>query len=194
MASWRQGYQLAETFLKSIKNDLDVTSPIPMETIFSHLSIAIEDISLQDASVRAVSIAGPYKAPAVLVNDIYPYHAGQPRRLTLAHELCHILHDRSYGSRLALASGPWAPREIEQRANAFAAMLLMPAELVSSFIRKNRVPVDSRLGIRMVADAFETSFAATLEHLASLGEIDEVIRNTLRAEVENSVSQSNESA
>ena len=46
------------------------------------------------------------------------------RRFTLAHELCHLIHDRGYGARLAIASGPWAPADVEQRANAFAAMLL----------------------------------------------------------------------
>ena len=49
----------------------------------------------------------------------------------IGHELCHLLHDRSFGSRLVIVSGPWAPRAIEQRANAFAAWLLMPPSLVT---------------------------------------------------------------
>jgi len=44
---------------------------------------------------------------------------------------CHILFDREYGTKWALASGPWAPRDLERRANAFAAMLLMPPGLLA---------------------------------------------------------------
>lgn len=46
--------------------------------------------------------------------------------MTLAHELCHLLVDRSKAAPLMIASTPWAPAEIERRANAFAAELLLP--------------------------------------------------------------------
>lgn len=52
------------------------------------------------------------------------------RRFTLAHEFCHLLFDRDVGAHLAIASGPWAPHDVERRANAFAAMFLMPNGLV----------------------------------------------------------------
>jgi Zn-dependent peptidase ImmA (M78 family) len=32
--------------------------------------------------------------------------------------------------KLAMATGPWAPRDLEKRANAFAAMFIMPTDLV----------------------------------------------------------------
>ena len=46
------------------------------------------------------------------------------RRFTLAHELCHVLFDRSSARRLSHVSGPWATVRVEKRANAFAAMFL----------------------------------------------------------------------
>jgi Zn-dependent peptidase ImmA (M78 family) len=182
--AWRQGYQLAESCLEAVDDATVRELPVDVEGLFLHLGISVETIKLHDQSVRAVALAGPKHNPAVLVNDNYPYQSSQLRRFTLAHELCHILHDRSYGARLALASGPWAPVDVEKRANAFAAMLLMPTDLVGSVIRNLPNRLDSTGAIWEVANAFQTSFTATLEHLCNLGHIDEVTRDGLRAEIE----------
>lgn len=182
--AWKQGYQLAERFLEAIDGAIRGDRPIPVDKFFAHLGITIEHIALHDESIRAVALAGPNHIPAVLINDRYAYRAVQPQRFTLAHELCHILHDRTYGARLAMASGPWAPLEVEQRANAFAAMLLMPTDLIGTFVRQLSRRLDSAAAVWEVANAFQTSFTATLEHLTNLGEIDEATREALRAEIE----------
>ena len=182
--AWKQGYQLAESCLEAIDDAIAIELPVAVESIFDHFGISVETIELHDQSVRAVALAGPKHRPAVLVNENVAYRTAQMRRFTLAHELCHILHDRTYGARLALASGPWAPVDVEKRANAFAAMLLMPADLVGSVVRHLTVPLDSPGAIWEVANAFQTSFTATLVHLDNLGHIDEVTRDGLRAEIE----------
>ncbi len=182
--AWKQGYQLAEDFLQAVEPAIAREAPIAIEQYFEHFSISTETISLHDRSVRAVALAGPNHKPAVLVNDSYLYQSLQPRRFTLAHELCHLLYDRSYGAHLALASGPWAPVDVERRANAFAAMLLMPADLVGSVVRGLTSRLDSPGAIWEVANAFQTSFTATLDHLRNLGHIDEVTRDALRTEIE----------
>ena len=182
--AWKQGYQLAEDFLEAIDPVIARELPIAIEKYFEHFNILTESISLRDQSVRAVALAGPKHKPAVLVNDNVLYRSVQTRRFTLAHELCHILHDRNYGATLALASGPWAPVDVEKRANAFAAMLLMPTDLVGSVVRKLKSCLDSPGAIWEVANAFQTSFTATLDHLWNLGHIDEVTRDALRAEIE----------
>ena len=182
--AWKQGYQLAEDFLEAIDPVIARELPIAIEKYFEHFNISTESISLRDQSVRAVALAGPRHKPAVLVNDNVLYRSVRTRRFTLAHELCHVLHDRNYGATLALASGPWAPVDVEKRANAFAAMLLMPTDLVGSVVRKLKSRLDSPGAIWEVANAFQTSFTATLDHLWNLGHIDEVTRDALRAEIE----------
>ncbi len=182
--AWKQGYQLAESCLEAIDGAIAIEAPIAVERLFEHFGISVESIALHDRSVRAVALAGPRHRPAVLINDNAAYRSPQIRRFVLAHELCHILHDRTYGARLALASGPWAPVDVEKRANAFAAMLLMPTELVGSVVRNLTLPLDSPGGIWEVANTFQTSFTATVEHLCNLGYIDEVTRDALRAETE----------
>ena len=52
-------------------------------------------------------------------------------RFTVAHEVCHLLFDRDVGCRLAIANGPWDPQDVEQCADSFTAMLLMPFLLCS---------------------------------------------------------------
>ncbi len=182
--AWKQGYQLAESCLEAIDGDIVRKLPVPVENLLDHFGISVETIVLHDQSVRAVALAGPKHRPAVLVNDNVAYRSVQTRRFTLAHELCHILHDRNYGATLALASGPWAPVDVEKRANAFAAMLLMPTDLVGSVVRKLTSRLDSPGAIWEIANACQTSFTATLDHLWNLGHIDEVTRDALRAEIE----------
>ncbi len=82
----------------------------------------VGSIALDDPELRAVSFASAHHAPRIVLNQYHwSAHRPQTRRFTLAHELCHLLHDRSVGASLAVASGPWAPLAIEQRANAVAA-------------------------------------------------------------------------
>ena len=102
-------------------------------------------------------------------------------RFTLAHELCHLLFDADAGQSLALASGPWAPVDVEQRANAFAAMLLMPTDVVHAAIADLTVPLDSTVAVGRLADQLNTGFYATLWHLENLGFIDDYTRQRIAA-------------
>ena len=118
-------------------------------------------------------MVGPNLRPGIAWNrrsrsNLHVY--GQ--RFTLAHELCHLLFDRSAGRRLAMASGPWAPRAIERRANAFAAMLLMPTERVQRVVAGLNEPIHQHGGVETVSRHLKTSFDATLWHLRNLGFLD----------------------
>lgn len=182
--AWTHGYRLANDLHEELGDRFANGPIIDIDTIYNHFGISVDEVTLQDASIRAVAMAGEHHRPAVLINKNYEYLDVQPRRFTLAHELCHILHDRAYGARLAMASGPWAPIDIEKRANAFAAMLLMPVELIETVVRGMAVPLDSAPAIWQVANALKTSFSATLEHLCNLGFVDELTRESLRAAME----------
>ena len=104
------------------------------------------------------------------------------RHFTLAHELCHLLFDRSVGQRLAVASGPWAPPSLEQRANAFAAMLLMPTEAVRAVVAGMNEAIATEQGISSIARRLETGFSATLWHLRNLGFVDDSSVQRIEAE------------
>ncbi len=185
---WEQGYALAESLLEKLHLPGGSDDFLDVEHLCRRLSVEIQRITLQDDSTRAVAIAGRRFRPGVLLNATHRtarWNSG--RRFTLAHELCHLLHDRGYGIGLATVSGPWAPKDVERRANAFAAMLLMPPALVNRLVRKSVEPVESAAGVYGLARQMRTSFTATLEHLTNLGVLRESARDDIRAEADRSV-------
>ena len=125
---WQQGYALAEELQSDLDGCVD-GERVDVEAILERLGVEVDEANLSDGSIRGVAIAGPRHRSGILWNRNNHFNAdSRGRRFTLAHELCHLLFDRTDGQRLAVASGPWAPPSLEQRANAFAAMLLMPTE------------------------------------------------------------------
>jgi Zn-dependent peptidase ImmA (M78 family) len=174
---WEHGYDLAE----ALHDELQLEGNwIDIEHLLKELGIVRIDRRLTDSTVRACTIVGPQHVPTVVVNPNSVYADNQTAiRFTLAHELCHILYDRAHGRRLAIASGPWAPRGIEQRANAFAAMFLMPPHLVSAVVADTPDPISDKNGIQAVAAHLHVSHRAAIEHLYNLTLMTEEQRDAL---------------
>jgi Zn-dependent peptidase ImmA (M78 family) len=176
---WEQGYDLAEQAHQAL--DEDGGGWVQIETVLSALGVLVAPVALTDERIRGVAVAGPQHRPAICPNESHPRNKrDEGRRFTLAHELCHLLVDRQAGRKLAVASGPWAPIDVEKRANAFAAAFLMPPDRVSVEIARLTEPVHSPGAVRTLAEAFRTSQSATVEHLHNLGWLDEFERDTLR--------------
>ena len=87
----------------------------------------------------------------------------------MAHELCHILFDRSRARSLAHSSTPWASPSVEQRANAFAAMLLMPPTRARLAYSGDLTELKQEVG--RLADKLKVSRGALKRHLANIDEI-----------------------
>ena len=177
---WYQGYAMAEEFHEDLGSDLASGDQVDVDSIVVGLGIRVEELSLTDETIRGVAIAGPEHAPCIAwnSNSVYNLHPWG-RRFTLAHELCHLLHDWEAGRGLAIASGPWAPVGVEGRANSFAAMLLMPTLLVQRAVANLRVPVETHDGIYELAGRLGMGFQATLWHLRNLGFVDDHVRECL---------------
>ena len=178
---WAQGYALAEDFIESLEPSR-TTPPVDIRRILTDLGVEVVEVPLTDETIRGVAIAGSRQRPCVTWNSACDRNADEAgQRFTLAHELCHLLFDSDAGHGLALASGPWAPLDVEQRANAFAAMLLMPTELVQSAVAELTEPVDSPEAIGRIAGQFNIGFHAMLWHLENLGFVDEQARQRIEA-------------
>jgi Zn-dependent peptidase ImmA (M78 family) len=183
--AYRDGYRLAEEALEHFMDALSPTGRIAIERIIMSLGIKVDDLTLSDAQIRAVSMAGTNHHPSIFLNTSNRFSSTQAgRRFSLAHELCHIMFDQAAAHELALTSGPWAPLSIERRANAFAAMLLMPTAQIQNAISNMHSREDSFEGIIEIANRFETSISAALEHVANLQQWDESTRERLRSEME----------
>ena len=179
---WQHGYDLAEELLDALDRNDVAASDSTLEAWLADWRVRVEEIVLNDAEVRAVSFVSDKHAPTVALNMSHRTAAdSRARRFTLAHELCHLLHDRSYGARLAIASGPWAPQRIEKRANAFAAWLLMPPDRLRPAIAQAHGAINTHEGISAVAHALDVSRSALVWHLFNLGEITEEDQEVLLA-------------
>ena len=179
VSPWASGYSLAEDVL-------DEADPSPeakrteIETLITSLGVAVKDVSLSEVGPRGVAFAGDHVQPTILVNTDHPSNGKFGRRFTLGHELCHILFDRDHARNLAHSSTPWAPPVVEQRANAFAAMLLMPRSRA-----KRPIAADSkalRKEIRSLARRLKVSEIALKRHLVNMGELSPEEGNVLLGE------------
>ena len=180
---WSQGYRLAEDLHKDLDNAFIAEDSVGIDRMLERLGVRVMDLNLTDEAIRGVSIAGPRYRPGIACNERNRFNAHSfGRRFTLAHELCHLLFDRGAGQRLAIASGPWAPIAIERRANAFAAMLLMPTVLVYRAVSTLNSPLESQAEVAAVASRLNTGFISTLNHLKNLGFIDETAEQRIEAE------------
>ena len=103
--------------------------------------------------------------------------------LTLAHELCHLLVDRDAGAELPPYPGR-APKSIEQRANAFAAALLMPdAMIIAEYASLGSHPSDGCFdNLIKVSKALDVSPDALSRHLLNRNYIDASQCESLRSQ------------
>lgn len=143
--------------------------PVDIERILDGMGVVIKDVELSDANVRSVCVLSGDRA-AMAINPRFAHgEATRVRRFSLAHELCHLLVDFERAVSLAIASGPWAPLDLEQRANAFAAAFLMPSSLVGEVVRGS-ASRDARDLAELVAREFVVPFTSAIDRLRNLGE------------------------
>ena len=177
-APFDEGYDLAERLLDELALPGDA-SWIDVRRMLEQLGVSIVERTLDD-SIRGVALAGDQYAPAIMINPRSPFNKRElGRRFTLAHELCHVLYDRTHARRLAHVTGAWAPPGVEKRANAFAAMLLMPPSLLRLVLPAG--PLD-RTAIEETARALRVGVIALIEHLFNIRMIDPVDRERLHAQ------------
>lgn len=162
---WESGYRLAQIIRERL--GLAGEDHIDIEREMSRLGVAIHDFDFVDTNILGVCVGTAGYAPLVILNRTSPDASGMSgRRVTLAHELCHLLFDRSGLRSLARFEGGGADsdRLIEMRANAFAVEFLVPmAVLVRS---AGQVVDDARL--TEIAEQRKVSVHALRRHAENL--------------------------
>lgn len=171
VSPWDNGYSLALDVLDQV-DPAPSASNTRIENMLHSLGIQVREVNLGEQGPRGVAFAGDNLRPTILVNLDNVRNSPRGKRFTLAHELCHILFDRSRARPLTHTSTPWASPSIEQRANAFAAMLLMPPRR-AQLIRARKDHKDLKEAVGRLADKLKVSRAALRQHLANIHEISE---------------------
>jgi Zn-dependent peptidase ImmA (M78 family) len=116
---------------RALRRHLGIESTVRVEPkeILEQLGVPVHVISVARAeALEAFAVWGPRRGPAVFVNDV-GRRAKDGRRVTLAHELCHLLLDRDGALPVGDVMRGREPGHIEARARAFAAELLLPQQV-----------------------------------------------------------------
>ena len=173
------GARFAADLLEDL-DEPDGNDLVDVRRICARLDIVIEEIRLETDSIRGVAIAGEGFFPRILINLAHVFNTNEDgKRFTIAHELCHILFDRTRARRIAHVSGPWVAPGIEKRANAFAAYLLMPrARIVRNLGDEGRLGSE---GVKRLAGLLHVNESALVEHLFNIDLISYEERERLRA-------------
>jgi Zn-dependent peptidase ImmA (M78 family) len=138
---FQDGYEKALEFRSALglNPELPLLGEHDLEMVlFQRLGIIVQDLTLENATIDGMAAFSPGMAPLVGVNLTGRFSSTRwGRRMTLAHELCHLLYDISEDHKVGIISSSWAPDLLEKRANAFAAMLMMPREALKASLPPN---------------------------------------------------------
>lgn len=139
-----------------------------------------------EREVDAFALAGPDTGPVIALNASGAHTANAfSRRVTLAHEICHVLFDRrrmADMTRFCRIAVRWNRRrrastealpideQIERRARAFAACLLVPRKAGVASWGRTRGSTTSRR-VRSWMAEWGIGYEAARGHLDSLGRL-----------------------
>lgn len=151
---YEQGYFLAQT----LRGYLGVSSDeaVDPEDVLSDWGVAVEEISLDHSPLDAVAAWGPCHGPVIILNVGEGGRASHAhgRRSTLAHEIGHLLVDRSGALPFSEVLGGHTPLYVEQRSRAFAAEFLLPKDSAVNTLRES---TSLQEGLETLSRDFEVS-------------------------------------
>ncbi|MCK5798425.1 MAG: ImmA/IrrE family metallo-endopeptidase [Deltaproteobacteria bacterium] len=127
---WQHGYELGERARRVLQKGEAPVQNLP--ALLSSLGVHVAFVPLSSKDIHGASIWEPGAVPILLINSkaFVKAHPGA-LRATLAHELCHLLHDAGERSLTTIVS--WGQEgsgnyneALEARARAFAPAFLAP--------------------------------------------------------------------
>lgn len=134
---WKQGYRLGEQARRRLP--LSGTGPIhDLEADLRRMRVQVIRVPFSDPTLEAASLWEDGAIPVIVLNESSQRtRRSLPRRATLAHELCHLLHDSGEHDLTTQLSGREKGVEtaIEQRARSFAPAFLAPRDEVRHWFR-----------------------------------------------------------
>lgn len=173
LETWREGYDLGEQARTAVFPEPGPIHDLP--ALLRELGVHVAHVAFSSADVDAGSVWDPSAVPVILVNKTSSrYQHKGALRATMAHELCHLLHDAGEQNLTTVVS--WGIRGqgnyadgIEVRARAFAPAFLAPRDQTvawsETLSRKNRN--NDREFVGRLADHWGLSFEGAARHAKS---------------------------
>jgi IrrE N-terminal-like domain len=166
--SARPPYVQGEVAAGFARNWLDIGPDLPCDVlaVLEHLNVSVRADDVEPESLDALAIWGLKHGPGVFLNlasqrvsMVEPKSAGEDPalRVTLAHELCHLLLDGDHTVTAVDVLRSRMPVSIEQRAKSFAGELLLPSRSAARWWQDMKSPRD-REGLRRVLLELEAEF------------------------------------
>ncbi|NBC13312.1 MAG: ImmA/IrrE family metallo-endopeptidase [Gammaproteobacteria bacterium] len=153
-----QGYQLASHLRRTLNLGDDWIDP---EKLLIDWGVAVKDIELPSEELDAIAVWSASHRPTVFINTLgLRSRFATGRRVSLAHEICHLLVDTDGALPAVEVFGGRVPPDVEKRANAFAAELLLPRS-------KARDVTKQHLQFVNTADARQSAVEEALNELAA---------------------------
>lgn len=178
------GYSRAREVRARLGNEREPLADL-RRVIEEQFEIAVRVVPLGSTRVTALSVRAR-GAAAIVLSASDPERARNPllARVHLAHELCHVLFDRSEGG-IQIVIDVVADRQAhlaEQRARAFAAELLLPKAGLEALLGAPRALIDPARARAAVVEArsrFGTPFEIAANHLVNHGYVARDLREAL---------------
>ncbi len=120
------GYVLADW----TRRQLNSGKYVDIAHVLTSYGVQVLEVNLFTEAIDALAFWVDH-GPCILLNSARSYANNNKRtRMILAHELCHLLIDRTTALPVAEVLGGAIDQFVERRANAFAAELLLPRDSV----------------------------------------------------------------
>lgn len=178
----RQGYELGQAARAVL-----AAEPAPIKSVLGLLrrwGVHVAWVPFSSGDIDAASIWAPDAVPVILVNS-RSARAGHPGalRATLAHELCHLLHDAGEQDLTTMVS--WGAGErgnyaesVEIRARAFAPAFIAPPPAVTAWAGAARFADDHSL-VQALATTWGLSFEGAAWHATNCHLIERTVAEQL---------------
>lgn len=152
-----------------------VTAPIPVISIAENLGFAVYASTFKDDQIAGImadscEAVAPFKEKRIMVINREDY--ATRKNFTIAHEIAHfVLHcneEENFFERYKHGLDRGQRPEIENNANAFAAALLMPKDMVIKLYQDSKGKSREEL-IKIMEKEFIVSSKAAQRRLEELG-------------------------
>ncbi len=108
-----------------------------MKQVLTNDTVLYADLG--DVGPAGLAFCDRVRGPSILLNTSGKNRNAGVRRLSLAHELCHLLHDWNRQQPIATISGYFSDSslDLERRANAFVVRFLCPESVLRTIDAKS---------------------------------------------------------
>lgn len=164
-------YPGIERKVSQLREELNITSPpVDLDKVLDHYELTVDFKDFGEKNSGVLYVKEGKGIIGVNLN-----HVKERKRFTIAHEIGHYVLHKKKGEQLFVEDYLYRDQETEtgekrqeREANAFAAALLMPKDLLAKEVKENQLDVSHESAIETLAEKFKVSQIAMTYRLTNL--------------------------